>query len=184
MTDARVAKRYARALFSAALKENTTESVEGDLNLIAGVMRSSDQFKTFLANPQHSRDEKLEIFVRVFSDRTTALTMSLLRLLLKKRREDLFEFVRLEFERLRREHDRVVYAVVTSAMELTDDQKRRIVEKVASATERKVEAEFEIDPKLIGGVKVAYDNYVLEGTSRGHLDRMKNQVIYDLLKQA
>jgi len=184
VTDARVANRYARALFSASLKENIAESVETDLNLISDVTRNSDQFRNFLANPNHSRDEKLGIFVRVFSDRTTALTMSLLRLLLKKRREDLLEFVRLEFVRLRREHDRVVYAVVVSAMELSDDQKKRLIDKIASATERKIEAEFEIDPKMIGGVKVTYDNYALDGTSRGQLNRMKSNILYDLLKQA
>jgi len=184
VTDARVAKRYARALFSAALKENMTESVESDLDGIAEVMRTNDQFSTFLANPNHSRDDKLGVFVRVFSDRVTALTMSLLRLLLKKRREDLFGLVRLEYARLRREHDRVVYAVVASATELTDDQKRRIVEKIAQATNRTIEAEYEIDPKLIGGVKVTYDNYALDGTSRGQLNRMKSNILYDLLKQA
>ncbi len=184
MTDARVAKRYARALFSAALKENIAESVESDLNVISDVMRGSDKFRVFLTNPNHSRDEKLGVFVRVFSDRTTALTMSLLRLLLKKRRETLFEFVRLEYVRLRRENDRVVYAVVVSALEMSDDHKKRIVEKIASATNRTIEAEFEVDPKMIGGVKVTYDNYALDGTSRGQLNRMKSNILYDLLKQA
>jgi F-type H+-transporting ATPase subunit delta len=39
------------------------------------------------------------------------------------------------------------------------------------------------DASLIGGVKVAYENFVLDGTARGALNKMREKLRYDLLKQ-
>lgn len=182
--DTRVAKRYARALFSAALKENILASVEEDLTGIADVFRAKPEFRRFVYSPVTPADQKLKIMESVFSDRVTALTMSLLRLLLDKRRIEEFEFVRLEFSTLRRQHDRIVYAVFTSAEPLTEDQRTQLVAKLERSLGKRVEAEYEVDPSLLGGVKVMYDNNVLDGTVRGSLNRMRDDLIRDLLKQA
>ena len=184
MTDARVAKRYASALFNTALKQDVLQSVEDDLDGICGVISHSPELKRFLSNPTMTREAKLTLMERTFSDRVTALTMHVFRLLLKRRREDLIYHVRHEYAELRRHHSNVSYAIVESSVELSDDHRRRIIEKVTQASGRKVEAEFRIDPNMIGGVRVTYDNYVLDGTARGYLTRMKDRILYDLLKQA
>lgn len=181
--DSRVARRYARALFGAAKQEDILEPVEQDLDGIYGALQANPTFRKFLASPEVSSDEKRNLVDRLFSDRVTALTMSLLRLLLEKRRETEFDLVRLEYQTLRREHDNVTYAVVTSGRPLDEAQQRAVVDKVARFTGKRVEAEFEVDPRVIGGVKVAYDNNVLDGTVRGSLSRLRETLVYDLLKQ-
>lgn len=184
MTDARVAKRYASALFNTALKQDILQSVEDDLEGICATISYSKELKRFLNNPTMSREAKLTLMEKTFGDRVTALTMHAFRLLLKRRREDLIQHVRMEFAELRRNHDNVSYAVIESSMELSDEHKQAIVAKVTEASGRKVEAEFRIDENIIGGVRVTYDNFVLDGTARGYLNRMKDRLLYDLLKQA
>lgn len=181
--DSRVAKRYARAMFAASLKENILASVEDDLNGIEDAFRRDPRFRTFLFSPATAAEDKLALVERVFSDRVTALTMHLLRLLLDKRRETELPLVRLEFIRLRRDHDQIVYVEVASAVALTDSEKKAIVAKIENGTGRKAETEFKIDGALIGGVRVEYDNFVLDGTVRGSLKRMRERLVYDLLRQ-
>ncbi|HRI43002.1 MAG TPA: ATP synthase F1 subunit delta [Fimbriimonadaceae bacterium] len=182
--DTRVAKRYARALFAAALEENNLGGVEDDINGIAAALLAKPDFRQFLFSPVTAADEKLQMVERVFSDRVTALTMSLLRLLLDKRRIEEFEFIRQEFIAMRRRHDRIVYAVFTSARPLDDEARTSLVAKLERSLGKRVEAEYEIEPRLLGGVKVQYDNFVLDGTVRGSLDRMRDDLVRDLLKQA
>ncbi len=182
--DTRVAKRYARALFAAANKENILGAVEEDLNGIANAFSANPAFRTFIYAPTTPSEDKLKMVDRVFSDRVTALTMSLLRLMLDKRRVDEFEFIRLEYISLRRAHEKIVYAVFASAQTLSDDQRTALVAKLERSLGKRVEAEYEVDPRLLGGVKVTYDNYVLDGTVRGSLDRMRDDLVRDLLKQA
>lgn len=184
MTDSRVAKRYARALFRTALGQDILQSVEDDLTGICGVIEHSAELRRFIGNPRATREMKMRLLDRTFSDRVTALTMHALRLLLKRRREHVIQQVKHEYVQLRREHDKVSHLEVTSARALDATQREGIVTKVERATGRRVEAEFYVDDHLIGGVKVMFDNYVLDGSARGYLDRMKDRILYDLLKQA
>ena len=184
MTDSRVAKRYAQALFNIALSQEILQSIEDDLTGICAVVAHSKDLKEFLKSPNHTRVEKIRLLEGVFADRVTALTMHAVRLLLKRSRVQLLEQVKIEYLQLRREHDCVTFAVFSSAEPLDDARKQNLVAKIGAATGKKVESEFEVDPRLIGGVKVTYDNYVLDGTARGYLNRMKERILYDVLKQS
>lgn len=184
MTDARVAKRYAKALFNTAMQQDILQSVEDDLNGVCAVIAGSKDLKRFMSSPNTTREDKLRLLDRVFSDRVTALTMHAIRLLLKRRREIMLELVRIEFVQLRRTHDKVVFVHVESAKELDQPQREKIAAKIATYTGRRVEATYQVDPKLIGGAKLTYDNYVLDGTALGYLNRMKDRILYDVLKQA
>lgn len=182
--ESKVAKRYANALFNAALKNDILLSVEDDLNGISNAMVADPNFKTFLMNPTIGREDKLKLMESVFSDRVTALTMQMIRLMLEKGREEEFGFLRLEFIKLRRAHESVIHAVVTSAKPMSKEEQDSVIGKISKETGKSVEPEFLVDAHLMGGVKVAYNDYVLDGTVRGYLNRLREKLVYDLLKQS
>jgi F-type H+-transporting ATPase subunit delta len=183
MSDNRVSRRYAKALFVATEKANVTNSVEDDLNAIAGMLENNAQFKTFILAPYTGREEKVAVVEKIFSDRITALTMQVLRLLLTKRREDMIVSVRDEFVKLRREREGVIYAVISSAYEIDAKQMKSLVAQLEKTLGKTVEAEFKLEPHLVGGVKVAYGNYVLDGSIRGAVSTLRDKLRHDLLRQ-
>ena len=183
MTDARVARRYAKALFNAAKTADIVQSVDDDLSLISTVSRNSPAFKRLLRNPSASKEFKLEVFTKAFSDRVTAMTMQFLRLLLQKGREDGIDLVRLAYQELRRIDQGTIQVMVTTTIDLNEADRRKLIDKLTRASGKTIEAEFAVDPILIGGIKVAYNNYVLDGSVRGGLDRLEHKLIYDVLKQ-
>src|SRR5688572_3155671 len=132
--DQRVAKRYARALFTTAVKLDVVESVEADLAAIVNLLQRDDQFRDFLLSPRVGREEKVQITYKLFSDRVTAVTLQALRLVLDKRRETELEGIRDEFAILRRQHGNVLYAIVTTARELPDDQRKALEDRLRSNT--------------------------------------------------
>jgi F-type H+-transporting ATPase subunit delta len=184
VTDRRVAKRYARALFATALKYDIVDSVESDLDAIVNIMRRDERFRHFLLSPEVGREEKVQIAYKLFSDRVTAVTLQALRLVLDKRRETEMETIREEFAILRRQHGEVVYVKVTTSEELPDEQRKQLEAKLQQSTGKRIEAEYAVDSKLIGGIRVAYGDYVLDGSIRGSLRRLSDVLKYDLLKQA
>lgn len=184
MHDIRVAKRYAQALFDTALKYDVIAPVEDDLGGIVSLLQNNRQFRAMLISPEVSREEKMSLIDRLFSDRVTAITLQALRLLLEKGREAEIEWVQREFVSLRREHQNAVYVVVTSSEALEEDQRRALIDRLAQVTGKRIESEFRIDPHLIGGVRVAYENYVLDGSLRGELRRLRERFLHDVLKQS
>lgn len=184
MADQRVASRYAKALFNAALKLDIVSSISDDLETVTQAIRNSEAFRSFLYNPRTSDSDKLAIFEKTFGDKVTATTLSFIKLLVKKRRDDELFGVKLAYDNLRRNHEQVIRAIIESSSELDASQKKSVVSKIEEATGKKLETEFVINPELIMGVRVTYGDYVLDGSVRGQLNRMKERLLYDVLKQA
>lgn len=182
--DARVGKRYARALFQAALAGNTIDSVEADLGSIKSLVENDRSLKSFLLSPNVARDEKIRIAGNLFSDRVTALTMQVVRLMLAKRREHEIPSLYDQFVELRRAHQEVMSVTVTSAFELDESQKTRLIDRITQKSGRKIEPTFRVDRNLIGGVRVQFGDYVVDGSLSGALSRLKNHMRLDVLKQA
>ena len=181
--DARVGKRYAQALFGTAQRYDVVQAVEDDLSSIIGLMEKDRAFRHFLIAPYTSRDEKVKTIERIFSDRITALTMQVLRVMLEKRREGEIKAVYNEFVNLRREANKTLFVTVTSAEALEESQRKALLAKIEASSGQKVEAEFHVEPALVGGVKIAFENYVLDGTIKGALAHLRDRLKHDILKQ-
>jgi F-type H+-transporting ATPase subunit delta len=166
-----------------ALKYDVVKSVEDDLNGIVHLLEVDPQFEEFVIAPYTGREEKIAIVSKLFSDRVTALTMQVLRVMLEKRREDEISGVRDEFVKLRRENEGVIFAVITSAEEIGEAQRKALLAKLETTLGKKIEADYKVEPQLIGGIRVAYGNYVLDGSIRGALSNLRDKLRHDLLKQ-
>lgn len=182
--EARVAARYARALYRAVASQNLLGSVDDDLAVVAGLMETDPRFGKFLLNPEVAREEKLALLGRVFGDRVTAVTLDFLRLVLTKRREEEIPLIQQEFARLVREHDHVLLIDVVSAREMSEEHRQAIVKKVQTATGKTVQARYAVDPALMGGVKVILDGFEMDGTLAGSLGRLRERLLIDVLKQS
>lgn len=179
----RVAKRYAKALFQTALAANTIESVESDLASLKQLLENDQELRTFFFSPNWSRENKLRIATEMFSDRVTAITMQVIRLMLAKSRESELPALYEQFVELRRTHQEIQAVTISSAIALDEAQKTRIVDRITEKSGKRIEASFEIDPSLIGGVSVRYGDYVMDGSVRGSLSRLTSKLKFDVLKQ-
>jgi F-type H+-transporting ATPase subunit delta len=184
VADVRVARRYAQALFNTAKAQNVLGVLEEDLNGVSQILHGDSGLRQYLYNPTVSRSEKKALLNKHLQGKANQLTLSLLDLLLEKGREQELDHVRLQYIELRRQYEQVSHVVVTSSEEMEEDQRRALVDKLTRTLGRTIEAEFKTDPKLIGGITVAFDNYVLDGSLSGALSKIKEKIFRDALKQS
>lgn len=183
MVDSRVARRYATALFQAALSADVVRAVESDFELVSNLLTTNEDFRNFLMAPYASRDEKLDRLGRIFGDRVTGLSMSAIRLLVDKGRESSLGGIYPKFVARRRSQEGIIYANVISAEALSPEHKDALLQKIQSVIGKRVDASFVVDSTVLGGVKVAYENFVLDGTVQGTLGKLRERLRYELLKQ-
>lgn len=181
--DIRVASRYAQAFYDVAAEQNLVEAVYTDLTSIGHVLESDPRLSDFLADPALDSKDKLSLLEKVFGDRATALTMQLLRLVLSKHRESLIPAITAHFADLRRVSQNILFVEITSAKELSDGDRNGLISRLETQTGKTVEASYSVDPNLIGGVRVGVGNFVLDGSIKGSLSRLKDRLLYDVLKQ-
>jgi F-type H+-transporting ATPase subunit delta len=96
----------------------------------------------------------------------------LLDVLVDNHREVLVGEVAEQFDELKREHEKVIRAHITSAMPLDDAQRRDIVAALEKRYGRKVEAELDVDPHLLGGARVQVGDQVINASVRDALAQM------------
>ena len=78
-----------------------------------------------------------------------------------------------EYLRLYREDRGIAVAKVVSARPLADGEKTKLVSALARRYDVKVEAEYKVDPTLLGGMKVEISGMLLDGTARRRLDGLR-----------
>jgi F-type H+-transporting ATPase subunit delta len=168
---ATVARPYAEAIFRAALERNTLGAAADGLAFVAAMVRD-EQMRAVLSNPKVSPAQKKEIFQSVAGDRLDELTRNLVALLIDNHREMLIGDIAGQFEALKREHERVLNARITSAQPLTDAQRAEIVAALEKRYGKKVEAEMDVDPELLGGARVQIGDQVIHASVRDALAQM------------
>jgi F-type H+-transporting ATPase subunit delta len=105
------------------------------------------------------------------------LLRNFLLVLVDKGRIGQLEVIAEEFERLVAEQEGVLSAELTTAVELSDDDERRLLQQIETASGRKVEATRHVDPGLIGGIVLQVGSHRLDASVRGRLDRLRRALV-------
>ena len=168
---ATVARPYAEATFRTALEKNALSPVAESLALVAAVARD-EQMHSVLLNPRVSAQQKKEIFEAAAGGRLDEITRRLLSILVDAHRETLIGSIAEQFEELKHEHEKILRARITSAQPLSDQQRDDIVTALEKRYGKKVEADLDVDPQLLGGARVQIGDQVIHASVRDALAQM------------
>ena len=166
---------YARALFEAARDEGRLEPVREQLEQIVTAASEIPEMRELLRNPQLDPRARAAALEDVLSGGDELLRNFLL-VLADKGRIAALEEIAQEFERLVAEEEGVLTAELTTAVELSDDDERRLLEQIEEASGRKVEATRQVDPGLIGGIVLQVGSHRLDASVRGRLERLRRSL--------
>jgi F-type H+-transporting ATPase subunit delta len=171
-----VANVYARALFEAALEQGRLEVVRDGLAQVVEAEAEVPALRELLRNPQLDPRARAAVLEELLAGGDELLRNFLL-LLADKGRSAELEDVAREFERLVAEHEGILSAELTTAIELSDDDERRLLKQIEDASGRKVEATRQVDPALIGGIVLQVGSRRLDASVRGRLDKLRRQLV-------
>ena len=166
---------YARALFDAALGEKRLEPVREQLRQLVEAEAAVPELRELLRNPQLDPRSKRAALEDILSGAEELLRNFLLVLVDKGRAGQLEEIAR-EFERLAAEQEGIVRAELTTAVELSDAEAKKLLKQIEQASGQKVEATRSVDPDLIGGMILQVGSRRLDASVRGRLERLRREL--------
>ena len=166
---------YARALFDAALGEKRLEPVREQLRQLVEAEAAVPELRELLRNPQLDPRSKRAALEDLLSGADELLRNFLLVLVDKGRARQLEEIAR-EFERLAAEQEGIVRAELTTAVELSDAEAKKLLKQIEQASGQKVEATRSVDPDLIGGMILQVGSRRLDASVRGRLERLRREL--------
>lgn len=166
-----VARPYAEAAFRSAVEAGDVAGYADKLQLM-GAAAANREAASVLGNPKVSAREKAELLFSVAGGNVPDTLKNLATTLIDNQRATLLPFISEHFERLQRDHEGVVKAVITSAFALSDADKASLVDGLAKKYGKKVDAEVRVDASLIGGARIQVGDDVIHASVRDTLDKM------------
>ncbi len=168
---ATVARPYAEATFKAALEKGSLAATADSLAFLAAIS-ADDQMRFVLSDPKVGARQKKELFGAIAGNRIDEISRNLVAVLVDNHRDNLIAEISAQFDDLKRDHERVVRAHITSAQPLTDSQRNDIVSALERRYGKKVEAQLDVDPQLLGGARVQVGDQVIHASVRDALAQM------------
>jgi F-type H+-transporting ATPase subunit delta len=171
-----VERKYAQALYDAALDKERLSEVRGDLAGFLEAEREVPELAAVLANPQLDSASKVALIGDLLAG-DEPLVRNFLRLLAEKGRITVVEEIAREFEALVAVGEKRLRVVVTTAQELSEGEARSLVSKIEAATGSRVEARRRVDPSLLGGLIVQAGSLRLEASVRGRIENLRTELV-------
>ena len=172
-----VAQRiYANALFEAAKEQGRLEPVRDDLHAFADAVAEVTELRALLLNPQLDSRVKRDALTSVLAE-ADELVRNFVLLTVEKGRAGEIAEIYDELDALVAEEQRLLTVELTTAIELSEEEARQIVEQIQRASGRTVEATRQVDPDLIGGFVLQAGSHRVDASIRGRLERLRHQLV-------
>ncbi len=170
------AKEYGGALFALASEEGMAEELLEQTRSVRTLLKDNPAYGRLLSTVSILKAERVALIDQAFSGLVHPYICSFLKLLTENGHSHDIDDCLAVYEDLYYKANNIVRAQVVSATELTEEQKQKLQQKINQRTGKTVEIRYEIDPALIGGIRVTVDSLLLEDTIRARLDQFRDRL--------
>ena len=172
-----VSKTYGEALFQLAIEENTLETVAEEVQVVLEVFAENQELMKLLNHPKISKEEKVSVIEKSLKGNLSDTIVGFLIIIVDKGRyneiTDIFQY----FIAKVKEYKKIGIAFVTSAIELTEQQKKSVEEKLLHTTKYvKFEMHYDINSALIGGMVIRIGDRVIDSSIRTKISNMAKEL--------
>ena len=170
------AERYGQALYDLARDEGLSGPMLEELESLCEIFAQESGYLRLLDSPALPKQERRAIVDRALRGRVEPYVLNFIKLLSEKGYARQFpDCVKVFRERYYADNGIVSVTAVT-AVALTDEQCRRLTEKLEQITGKTVKLQCRVDPKTLGGVRLDYDGKRVEDTVAGRLDAIRSML--------
>jgi F-type H+-transporting ATPase subunit delta len=173
-----VSKTYGDALFELAKEQDKIDDFAKEVKSVQTALAQNPEFSKLMNHPKVGKDEKLQVVKEVFDTRVDKELVGFLRLIVEKDRYSEIDEILSYFIAKVKEEKQIGVAYVTSAVKLSEIQKKLVEEKLIETTSYKeMEMNFTIDESLIGGLVIRIGDKVVDSSIKSKLSELTKQLM-------
>ncbi|QNM93726.1 ATP synthase F1 subunit delta [Mycoplasma sp. Pen4] len=167
---------YAVAIYDLVKEQDMFEATQAQFELVKEVFDKHPEFIDYFKNDSIDEEERLKSIDDAFGGMHW-IVINTLKVIVQRRMAPAIKKIIIEYLKLSNNELRIRFAKVVSAFPISDAEMDLIREKIQSVTRRRVVLKNEVDPSLIGGIKIVSKTEVLEMNILNDLTKIKNSII-------
>ncbi len=168
---------YARAFADVVVGKLEAGQLMRELRDFEALLRSSDPLRRVLENPSIPGEQKRRVVDVIMTKQGMSRQVrNFILVVTDHRRLPLFADILREVEQVLNDRLGIADAEVVSARELGDAERRLLENEIARLTGKRVRARYERDSSLLGGAMVKVGSTIYDGTVKGQLARIREQL--------
>ena len=170
----KVASKYASALFELALDQKLEDQFKEDIHFIKDIISTHPELIDVLSKIQFTKAQKKELINDVFKPYVHSFTINLLYLLVDKNRTVVLRHFVEEYIHLHNQHFNIVEAIAYSVSPLTKEEIKELESSLSLKQKQTVSIINRIDPTLISGIKIRFDDKVIDGSMKSRIENLRS----------
>tara|TARA_Y100000994_G_scaffold243321_1_gene241530 strand:+ start:1068 stop:1604 length:537 start_codon:yes stop_codon:yes gene_type:complete len=169
-------RRFAQAVFQIASENNSIDQWLGDLEVLASAT-TNPEFIQFVNSPRVESDKKIQVIKESFTNSISELAVNLACLLSARNSVGLLQNIADDFQSFVDLNKGVERADVTTAVELSELQKKDLADKLKEIVGKDISIETHIDESVIGGFVARVGDLLVDGSIKTKLSNMERELI-------
>jgi F-type H+-transporting ATPase subunit delta len=166
------ARRYARAIFELADDEGNLEAWGERLAQVREVLTDPEVARV-LTNPTIATEQRMALVTDLF-DGSEATNLA--KLLIESDRVRDVDAIAEEFQRLADEAAGRVRATVTTAVELSSEDRDRVAGELSRRLGKEIHLDVVVDPGILGGLKLQYGDRLVDASVATRLQQLRRRL--------
>ena len=172
-----VSKVYGDALFEEAMEKNALSLWYEEIRALKSVFLENPELVQFLNHPQIVKEEKEKVIENIFSQRISRELLGFLVIVIEKDRQNEIVPICDYFIDRVKEHEKIGVVKITSAVELSEEQRERVEKRILETTAFvSLETSYMVDPTLLGGLVIRIGDRVVDSSIKTQLEEIKRDL--------
>ena len=171
-----VEKVYAQALLEIGREDGTLGELNDEISSLDAVFSENPEFVRILNAPTVTEEEKITLIKNVFEGRISPTVLNFLCVIAEKNRVGYISGIAKELRNGYYEDAGIAEVTVTSAVQLKEEQKERLKEKLSAMFGKSIILREKTDPSIMGGMIVRCGDSTLDGSVKTKLENMHKQI--------
>lgn len=176
MNESQISVRYAKALFQSASEKGILERVFKDMEMLSEICKIDD-FQYMITLPSLPESQKMKMVDSIMKSLLSGISMAMIHLVIKNRREIYFKGIARNFSALYRKSLGIRKASLRTAQPMEESAIKNLRELIKKAYDAEVELSLTLDEEMIGGFVLTIDDMQYDASVTGHLRHIKKQLL-------
>ncbi|MGD8778242.1 MAG: ATP synthase F1 subunit delta [Ignavibacteria bacterium] len=177
MLEYNVSSRYAVALMQLAEEKDSFEQISNDIEFVYNTFSKSKELRNIISSPVIDQAKKTVILEEIFSQHIKTDSLNFIKFVIDKNRDDLLFSILRRFVDLRDAKLGIANAEIYCAVDISEDMKNDLAEKLKEYTGKKIKADYKVKESLIGGFKIKIGDKVWDASVSNQLSSLKKTLL-------